>query len=105
MRRVRVPVRPSSQPPAAAKPVRKQTGRKSPQPPPVEPEAQMPLVQAEPEATTLPPLNLLQLDPVESKIDENELVRLGERLGACGPEPAGSGYGRFPTIFRVSPRR
>lgn len=91
MRRVRVP----------AKSRKKSSGKpRKPRPaaPAEEPQAQIPLTGTEPESATLPPLNLLQLDPVESRVDENELVRLGERIRARCAE-----FGVEGSVVGISP--
>ena len=51
-----------------------------------------------PIAEALPPLNLLQLDAVETSVDENELVRLGELIRARCAE-----FGVEGTVVAISP--
>jgi DNA segregation ATPase FtsK/SpoIIIE, S-DNA-T family len=100
--------------PAEARPVaalvhkaegaRKAEGRK----PAAEPQPVLPFAPAEP-GTGLPPLNLLQLTDEKSKIDENELVRLGEvirqRCEEFGVEGSIEGISPGPviTIYELQP--
>ena len=51
-----------------------------------------------PIAEALPPLNLLQLDAIETSVDENELVRLGELIRARCAE-----FGVEGTVVAISP--
>ena len=51
-----------------------------------------------PIAAALPPLNLLQLDPIQTNVDENELVRLGELIRARCAE-----FGVEGTVVGISP--
>ncbi len=92
MRRVRVPAKtaPAAQAPAKRSKA-KQTSEASPQP-------QIPFAASEDDSSVLPPINLLQLDPVESRVDENELVRLGEVIRSRCAE-----FGVEGTVVGISP--
>jgi S-DNA-T family DNA segregation ATPase FtsK/SpoIIIE len=106
MRRVRVPARTVVESPPVAPGKVKEKRKARPEP---SPEPQMPLVEAEVDGTALPPLNLLQLDPVESNVNENELVRLGEvirsRCAEFGVEGAVVGISPGPiiTVYEFQP--
>jgi len=85
MRRVRVPAKPAARQAPAAKSKPK-------------PQRQIPFADGQTEGSSLPPLNLLQLDPVESNVDENELVRLGEAIRSRCAE-----FGVEGTVVGISP--
>jgi S-DNA-T family DNA segregation ATPase FtsK/SpoIIIE len=91
MRRVRVPIKRER---ASGKGARQRRQAKATE----EPQAQIPLTGSEPESASLPPVNLLQLDPVESRVNENELVRLGEVIRSRCAE-----FGVEGTVVGISP--
>lgn len=95
MRRVRVPARPAVE---TAPAPRAKTKAKAKRGPKSTAERQIPLVEPEVDGTALPPLNLLQLDAVESNVDENELVRLGEVIRSRCAE-----FGVEGTVVGISP--
>ena len=95
MRRVRVPARAAVESEPAPRPKAKRQRKPKPEP---DAEPQIPLVEAEADGNALPPLNLLQLDPVESNVNENELVRLGEVIRSRCAE-----FGVEGTVVGISP--
>ncbi len=73
------------------------------------PQQQIPFPEPEAGPAELPPLNLLNLDPIETSIQENELVRLGEvireRCAEFGVEGTVEGISPGPviTVFEFQP--
>ncbi len=78
-------------------------------PPPARPQQKIPFPEPEAGPVELPPLNLLNLDPIESSIQENELVRLGEvireRCAEFGVDGTVEGINPGPviTVFEFQP--
>jgi S-DNA-T family DNA segregation ATPase FtsK/SpoIIIE len=93
MRRVRVPAKPIAKRRSAAKGKAKASAK-----PKAEPQSEIPFSEEGGDAAILPPLNLLQLDPVESRINENELGRLGEVIRDRCAE-----FGVEGTVVGISP--
>ena len=86
-----------------------QVAAKQPEPATERPQQKIPFPKPERESNELPPLNLLQLDEIETSVRENELVRLGElirqRCLEFGVEGtvAGISPGPIVTIFEFQP--
>jgi S-DNA-T family DNA segregation ATPase FtsK/SpoIIIE len=95
-------VRPVAKSPAAAE-------TKQPDPVAVRPQKEIPFPKPMGDSNELPPLNLLQLDEIETSVKENELVRLGElirqRCLEFGVEGtvAGISPGPIITVFEFQP--
>ena len=95
MRRVRVPAKPMTKGPVGAKTKAESNAKAKAE---GQPQSRIPFAESEAEGEVLPPLNLLQLDPVESHVNENELVRLGEAIRSRCAE-----FGVEGTVVGISP--
>jgi S-DNA-T family DNA segregation ATPase FtsK/SpoIIIE len=102
MRRVRVP-------PKVAAPPKKALKKKAKADAEAEPQPEIPFAEPADQGVPIPPLNLLQLDPVESHVNENELVRLGDvirsRCAEFGVEGSVVGISPGPviTVYEFQP--
>ena len=75
---------------------KKKASKKTPKP--KAPQQDIPFAEPIAGEPTLPPVNLLQLDPIESSVEETELVKLGEAIRSrCGE------FGVDGTVVSISP--
>ncbi len=80
-----------AQPPTKKKAIKKASERK-------EPQQDIPFIEPATGEPSLPPVNLLQLDPIDSNVEETELVKLGEAIRARCAE-----FGVEGAVVSISP--